>query len=158
MERFSPPIREQILQAYLAARGDPKAAETNGRLGMILQAYDEFDLAARYYKRARMLDPESFRWIYYLALVQSASGQNDLAITNLRKALQLIASYLPARLKLAELLMAEGNLAESRKIYHALIQEQPGLTAWACRYVDSEESSRVTGDTAAAVDHYEPSL
>ena len=119
---------------------------------MILQAYDEFDLAARYYRRARMLDPESFRWIYYLALVQSASGQNDLAITNLRKALQLIASYLPARLKLAELLMAEGNLAGSRKIYHALIQEQPG-SAWSRYGLGRVESVR--GDPAAAVDHYE---
>src|SRR5262245_48465099 len=63
VENFGPAIREQAQKAYNEARSNPRDAEANGRLGMVLQTYEQYELAATLYERARYLAPAEFRWL-----------------------------------------------------------------------------------------------
>ena len=45
-EAFTGPVREQVRQAYEAARAHPEDAEANGKLGMVLHAYELHEAAA----------------------------------------------------------------------------------------------------------------
>jgi tetratricopeptide (TPR) repeat protein len=123
---FDPSVRQQIQEALRSARENPRDAKTNGRLGMILHAYELHRLAVPCYRRARLLDRDPFPWVYYLATVQAALGEDPRgAVTLLREASRLNAAYLPARLKLAESLLAIGELQESRNLSEALVQQRP---------------------------------
>jgi tetratricopeptide (TPR) repeat protein len=148
---FRPQIRDQVQRAYDDVKARPKDAEANGRLGMLLQAFSQFESAELCYQRARILDPNRFQWAYYLGLTQSLDGKNGEASRNLRDATRLDPQYLPARLKLAEVLLAQGRLDDSQTICQSIAKENPQVAPvyyWLGR-VDSAK-----GDVQAAVEQY----
>ncbi|HYK91432.1 MAG TPA: tetratricopeptide repeat protein [Acidobacteriota bacterium] len=122
---FSPTMREQIQAAYQAALEHPNEADTNGRLGMFLYAYELYEFADPCFERARAFSPKDLRWTYYLGRTRANLGKYDQAVANLQEALHQDPNYLPARLKLAECLIETGNPAESLKIYEAILEEYP---------------------------------
>lgn len=91
-------------QALHEARSKPDDSSTNGRLGMVLHAYDQMAAARAAYRRAGLLDPKSFDWAYY----EGAASTGAEAVEPLRRALRL-RDYLPAKLKLAEALLVTGD-------------------------------------------------
>lgn len=117
-----PAIREQVQQAEAAARAHPRSAEASGRLGMVLDAYQQYESAALCYERARQLDARSFRWTYYLGSVQVHEGKYDQAAATLREALRLAPGYLPARMKLAQSLLTAGDLDACEGIYERILK------------------------------------
>ena len=123
---FDPSVRQQIQEAFRKVRKNSQDPKANGQLGMILHAYELHRLAVPCYQRARLLDRDPFPWVYYLANVKAALGEDPHAVvTLLRDALRLNADYLPARLKLAESLLAIGELRESRNLSDDLNQHRP---------------------------------
>ena len=74
MENFRPATREQVEKTYAEALAKPQDATANGTLGMVLDAYEQHDAAQICYRLARALEPQSFRWVYYLAVAQAAVG------------------------------------------------------------------------------------
>jgi tetratricopeptide (TPR) repeat protein len=135
LENFAPPIRQQIQEAYGAVRSNPQDAAANGRLGMLLQAYQQHEAAAVCFERARALDPKEFKWSYYLGTVQAASGNYSEAVVTLREGLSQKPDYFPAQLKLAESLLGSGQTEESRQTYTSVLQKVLNLhwltMAWA---------------------------
>jgi tetratricopeptide (TPR) repeat protein len=126
---FLPAIRGQVQWASVFAQAHPRDAHANGDLGMILDTYEQYDSAATCYKRAHLLEPDSFRWAYYLGWAQTAMGKYAEAESTLREALRLNPEYLPAQLKLAETLLAAGKLKESAGIYEALVKRHQDLAS-----------------------------
>jgi tetratricopeptide (TPR) repeat protein len=119
-------IREKVRVAYAAVVSNPLDASANGKLGMILEAYRPDDERAEAcYRRAHQLDPRSFRWTYYLAMVLAAQAKYDQAIATLQQALQLDSEYLPARLKMGEYLATEGRPDDARKVYENIVRQHP---------------------------------
>jgi len=151
VENFAPAVREQVRKAYDEARARPRDAEVNGRLGMVLQAYEQYEPAAALYERARSLAPDEFRWVYYLGIVRAALGGPAEAITALKEAVRLKPDYLPAQLKLAESLSAVGESGESQRHYEAVLKIAPG-SAFAHFGLGRIKASR--RDLAAAVEHF----
>ena len=82
---FRPQIRDRVQKAYDDVKAKPKDADANGRLGMLLQAFSQFESAELCYRRARILDPNRFQWAYYLGLAQSLDGKNEEALRSLRE-------------------------------------------------------------------------
>ena len=74
LEKFDAPSRERIQKAYQRAQESTQDGEANGRLGMTLHGFGLYEHAAVYYRRARRLEPKSFRWVYYLGVTQSELG------------------------------------------------------------------------------------
>ena len=125
LKKFRPDVREQIGRAYQRLRTDPEDGETNGRLGMTLHAYQLFQYASVCYQRAVLLEPKSFRWSYYLAVVQAHSGKESEAFASLGSAVGLMPGYLPARLRFGEALLTAGRFEESGEVYEALLEQHP---------------------------------
>ena len=112
-------------QAYARVLEIPNDVEANGRLAMTFHAFDQFELAAVFYQRCDLLQPGTFRWPYYLGVVRGAEGRTSEAISILRKARTVDPDYLPARVRLAELLLATHNQEEAKTIYQQVLKQHP---------------------------------
>ncbi|MBP6822863.1 MAG: tetratricopeptide repeat protein [Acidobacteria bacterium] len=145
-ENFGAEIKEQIRKAYAEAQAKPRDAEANGRLGMTLQTYEQYEHAAICYERARRLSPTEFRWIYYLAVVRAAAGNQAEAAQAFKEAVGLKNDYPPSQLRLADALFAAGQTDEARKLYEK-------LTGFAQANYGLGRIKTAAGDHAAAVEH-----
>jgi tetratricopeptide (TPR) repeat protein len=151
MSNFLPAIRQQLQQAYAAAQAHPTDPEASGTLGMILDAYEQYDAAVICYRRAHHFDSRSFRWLFYLGWVQAAQGRHEQAAITLGNALRIQPGYVPAQLKLAESLFAIGRWEESRTIYRALSTAHPESAE---AHYGLGRVSATRGDVAAAATSY----
>jgi len=148
-DSFPPSIRDKVRTAYAAALRDPEDAAVNGNLGMLLHAYEPSDpRAENCYRRARLFDPNSFRWAYYLGLVQGARGNYLEAIATLREALRLVPDYLPALLKLGEWLLVSGSSKEAQALLDGVVR----------RFPDSAQALYVLGRARTANDDEEGAI
>ena len=124
---FRPKVRDQVEQAYREVVAKPEDAAANGRMGMLLHAFEQYESAEACYRRAHTLDPRRFQWAYYLGLTQVLNGKNDEAAATLQRAGSLDAEYLPARLKLAETLLTLGRLDDAEQTCRSIAQGAPSL-------------------------------
>ena len=120
-ETLDPGLR----QAYAKVLEFPNDAEANGRLAMTFHAFDQFELAAVFYQRSDLLQSGTFHWPYYLGIVRGAEGKASEAIGILRKARTVDPDYLPARVRLAELLLATHNQEDAETIYEQVLKQHP---------------------------------
>ena len=120
-----PGVRDALQHAEQAARATPLDADANGNLGMQLHAHNRYAAAEACYRRASLLDPRSFRWAYYLGVVQAEQARNAEAEAALRQALQLDAGSVAAQLRLAEVLWSAGNLQASGEAYQGILESHP---------------------------------
>ncbi len=121
VKAFEPKLQE----AYRKVLERPTDVEANGYLAMTFHAFDQYDLAAAFYQRCVVLQPGTFHWPYYLAIARAAWGKTGEAITILGKARALDPDYLPARIRLADLLQASGNEEEAEAIYTEALEQHP---------------------------------
>ena len=119
--------RERVAAAYLRATAEPASAEASGSVAMLLHSYDQFDLAESWYRRATRLDVAAYDWAYLLGVVQAERGRQEDAARSLRDAVEKRPRDVPARLRLADLLLARGDLDASAALYDELLKEHPGL-------------------------------
>lgn len=131
VDGFQPVIREEIEKALQRARadsGDPRAV---GELCMLLHAHQQNAAAETCYKRAHALAPDEFRWQYLMATAQVELGQDSEAIQNFREALRIDPSYVPAKVRLADLLLKTASFDEAEKLYRQVIdQDEQSALAW----------------------------
>jgi tetratricopeptide (TPR) repeat protein len=123
---FPTEVRDQVQQAYGAARQQPRNAEAVGKLGMLLDLYDRPEQALACYQQASQLDERSFQWLYYLASLLAKQKNYAQAAQAFQRALRMDPSYLPARLKLAESLLDSGEIDESKEAYSEIVEDIPG--------------------------------
>jgi tetratricopeptide (TPR) repeat protein len=125
LDALPPAVRERVAAAYQRAEADPASAGASGSVAMMLHAYDQFDVAEAWYGRAQQLDPAMFDWAYLRGVVQAERGRNDDAARSLREAAEKQPRYLAARLKLAEVLLARGEVDASAALYDEILKEHP---------------------------------
>ena len=121
LDLFEPEIRTQIEQAARDAQARPRDATASGQLGMTLHSYEQYELAATCYARARQLAPRELRWQYYYGLVEMAQGAHAEAALAFKAALLLQPEDLPSKLRLAEVLLALRRFRESQALYEAAL-------------------------------------
>ena len=147
-----PSARTQILEALRTARAEPDDPEVNGRLGMILHAYQLYGGAAACYERARILDSRPFPWVYYLATIRAAEGEDlQSAAALYREAIKLEPGYLPARLKLGEVLLNMGEFLQARQVSDVLLDRRADSAR--VRYL-AGRVREAQGDVQAAIENY----
>ena len=151
MTAYRVQIRERLENAWHAVQARPLDAESNGNLGMLLHAFDQTEAAEVCYRRAHHLDPKRFQWAYYLGLVQALQGRNAEAAASLRAAMRIGPGYVPARIKLAEVLLGLGGLDEGRRVCESLLKDNPQIAPawyWLGRIASA------TGQFTEAEEHY----
>jgi tetratricopeptide (TPR) repeat protein len=125
LEKSPPTVRAAVKAAYDAVVAHPRDALANGKLGMVLHAHSLPAEAEVCYRRAHLLDPASFRWTYYLALVEMDQARCNDAVPAFRDALRIDPDYLPSQLRSGECLLASSNWDEAGKLYEPLVQKHP---------------------------------
>ena len=116
-DTFPPAARDAVTRQYKAATAHPGDAAASGALGRLLQAWEQWDSAHQAYERAAVLAPSDFDWSYLDAVVLQRLARYDAAASALRRALTARPDYLPARLRLAEVLLDAGDLAQSEQLF-----------------------------------------
>lgn len=154
-ENFEPEVREQVSKAYTAAQAKPGDAEAIGWLGMTLHTYEQFEFAAIYYEKAHAAAPNEFRWAYYLGITQAALGRHQEAVAAFRAALRQDASHLPAQLRMADALLAAGELRESQQFYETVTKRNANI---AQAYYGLGRIAAANGNQSAAADHYRKAI
>ena len=116
-------LEPKLQQAYAKVLEHPTDVEANGYLAMTFHAFDQYDLAAIFYQRCDLFQPGTFHWPYYLGIARGAWGKTGEAISILRKATAIDPDYLPARIRLGELLLATGSEEEAEEIYEEALKQ-----------------------------------
>jgi len=111
LDKISADKRALIAAAFQAANNNPADAAANGRLGMLLLAYDQPAAAASAFQRATLTQPENFPWLYYLGQAHAAAGHTTEALDAFRKAMAMRPSFVPLQMKVTELLHPEQPVA-----------------------------------------------
>ncbi len=155
IDEFEATSRKQIQGADEQVSQNPKSAEDNGRMGMLLHAHQRYEIAEPFYLRARLLDPDSFSWAYYLGIIQGRLGKPAEAVASLRPATKLKSDYLPARMALAESLRKLGKLEESRELYRRIVKDHPESAA---AYAGLGRISWEEGKVSEAVENYQKAV
>ena len=148
-------LEPKLQQAYAKVLEFPNDVEANARLAMTFHAFDQFELSAVFYQRSDLLQSGTFRWPYYLGVVRGAEGKTSEAISILRKATTVDPNYLPARVRLAELLLATHNQEEAKTIYEQVLKQHPDCSQ-AHYGMGRIQSSR--GQWQAAIQSYRRAL
>ena len=128
-DEFPPDVREQLETAYGEAKASPEDARTVGRLCVLLHAHLLYEPAEACYQRVRALEPEEFRWTYYLGIVVDELGRREEAIALIRRAVELSPAYAPARVRLGDMLRETGELDASEEQYRRAIETDPKLAS-----------------------------
>jgi tetratricopeptide (TPR) repeat protein len=120
-----PEIAEAITSAREQVLREPQSAEAWGRLGMVLRAHDNGAQANECFAVAEELDPTEPRWPYLQGLTLLLTDP-DAGIDCLRRAVARANSTPGPRLRLAEALLARGELDEAEEQFRTLLERYPG--------------------------------
>lgn len=126
-ETLPAPVRQRFSEIASAVAARPNDADAAGHLGMLFHAYDQYESAAGCYDRAGNLAPATFAWAYLAGVARSEIARYDDAVAALRRARHLDERSLAARLRLAQVLLASGELAGSFEEYTSILSTYPEL-------------------------------
>lgn len=123
LDGFPGVSRAPISAALKQARAHPNDSSRVGELGMVLQAWEQWAVAASVYARAQALE-RRYDWYYLAAVAETRLARHERAAALLRDAVAL-SPTLPARLALADALFESGAVDHSEPLYRALASEPP---------------------------------
>jgi tetratricopeptide (TPR) repeat protein len=114
--------REPITRALADVRAHPDDPARLGRLGMVLQAWQQWNAATSAYARARTLE-RRFEWYYLGGVVAARMARHGEAAALLREAVTLSPASTPARLQLADALFGSAALDEAEREYTSALAD-----------------------------------
>ena len=107
-----PIVAEQISAARHEAETNTGDQSASGKLGVLYELYQYPDAARACYLRAVAIEPDDFRWQYFLGRSEHALGNPTVAIDVLSRTVELAPKYVPAIALLGEAFLVEGRLDE----------------------------------------------
>lgn len=148
--------RAAVDQAQAARPRDRgRLAAAYGEAGRRLVAHGFLPAATQALANAQALDPGQADWPYFLGYSAAQDGRPEEAADHYRRVLDLDREDRPARLHLAEALVAAGRPAEARPVLEPLLGDPQGEAP--ARYLLGE-IGLATGDLAEAVAQWELAL
>ncbi|HKU26026.1 MAG TPA: tetratricopeptide repeat protein, partial [Candidatus Sulfotelmatobacter sp.] len=133
LSTVDPPVQEQIkdAQAGLASvmsqqpgASNSKKADAFGTLGETYQAYEFVDAAVACYRNAMSLDPQAFRWPYYLGYLHQRTGENEIAVHEFERALAVSPGDKSAMLRLANAGLGINDVDQSKNWFTKVLSAQ----------------------------------
>ncbi|NNF62375.1 MAG: tetratricopeptide repeat protein [Gammaproteobacteria bacterium] len=150
-----PPVQQQIEQAVKEVQDSPRNAAANGRLGVTLLAYEEYDTALGYLQRAATIDRDDYRWQFYFGYALAKVNRHDESLQPLRAAADLEPELSGINIVLAQSLDAVGRADQARKQYERALATDPARGD--ARY-GLGKLLQAAGDTDAAIEQFERTL
>jgi tetratricopeptide (TPR) repeat protein len=111
------PELASLVQTFVErVEASPSDPEAHGELGLVYEANSMSHEAEQCYEKAALLQPESARWRYRQGIVQRTAGKLEEALVNMRRAYEKAPEVKLILIRLGEMLLDDGKLAEARKI------------------------------------------
>ena len=125
---MQPRVAQRIQEAQAAVTAQPDSPAAWGNLGMILHVHREHTTAADCYRRAHELDPNDFRWVYFLARVLELQGHNsEEVLQRYFQAIKLRPSYAPVHARAGDALVRAGRLEDGRQALERAVSHDANL-------------------------------
>ncbi len=134
---------------------DPRSAEAQTHLGVVLQAQARFAEAAECFERALNLRPDSPELFYNLANALAATNANERAADAYRRAIGLAPHFALAHNNLGALLQRSGDLAAAERSFGEAVRCDPNFAA---ALFNLGVALEARGELAAAEDCYRRSV
>jgi tetratricopeptide (TPR) repeat protein len=125
LSTLDPDLADRLTKSITNLRSEPENAAFNGDAAMMLHAYQQFELAVQFYRRAQALEPANLHWRYYQGEIHARQGRYDEAIASFNSVLEIDTTFVPAKKRLARALLDYRKLDESLRIYRALVANEP---------------------------------
>ena len=120
-----PAVIAVVESAQAAVRRLPQSADAWGRLGMVLAAHGFYPESIACFTEAQQLDPREPRWPYFQGVMLTLSDR-DAALIPLRRAVELCEPrVLAPRLRLAEVLLGQGQTHEAEALFREVLAREP---------------------------------
>lgn len=123
---FPEAFSQRLATAEARVRVGPDRLAALAELARLYHANGFFDEAARAYRALLDAEPHNPRWPHLLASILASYGQGDEARPLLERTVALAPQYLPARLRLAETLLKQNQLAAAAAAYGEALEREPG--------------------------------
>ncbi len=118
---------DRLLQAIQSARStvedNPGSAVAWGHLGHVFLAHEWRTDAARCYENAAKIEPDVFRWIYYLG--KAVDNNPVKAVEVFARAIALDSTYVPAHIHYANALRHTGKFKAARLHFERALELAP---------------------------------
>ncbi len=128
LDGFDPESKEQIQKAVRQVEAKPRDAEANGWLGMTLHTYEQFEWATPLLSTGAPVSADRISLGIlpgHRAGGTGATARSCGELSGLR--CNKMPKHLPAQLRLAEALLAGGQLSESQQFYEIVIKRNPNI-------------------------------
>ena len=129
LKALDPAVAHVLSNLLADIRSAQSSAKAWGRLGSALMHHDFATEADTAFRRAAQLDPKEPRWPYLLALLQMPT-QPGAARPLLERAVSLAPEGADVpRLRLGEMYLGLGRMADAEQCFEALLRAQPNHAA-----------------------------
>lgn len=118
-------LRDRISQDDRTARGFFAAAAAYARLAQLYHANGLFDEALACYDGLQRLQPREPRWPHYRACILADFGRLDEAVLSRKQAIALAPTYVPAHLRLGDILLKQNQSTAAGKAYEDALRLDP---------------------------------
>jgi tetratricopeptide (TPR) repeat protein len=125
LSEAQPELQRRVAAAQERVRADRADARAWAELAQLYHANGYADAALSAYGRLRQLEPKEPRWAHLEAVLNAGFGQLDVAQPAWRRVVELQPEYLPAWLKLGDLLIKSNQPVEAQAAYQAVIAVEP---------------------------------
>ena len=148
--------REALESAALTAGANPQErGKLYGHTGQIFHAHHVFPVAEACYLNAAELDSEDLLWPYLLGFIYQDTARYPEAKLQYQRVLELEPGHPLATLRLARVLLEQGDVEAAEPLLENLAPE-PGLAAAVHAALGKIATARESHDVAAR--HYEAAL
>ena len=142
------PVAEKIRALHRNVRRHPRSAAAWGKLAMNLDVHG-FPEAVQTYKQAASLDPDDFRWVYYLAIVQQGLLSPEAAEW-FERSKSLRPDYLPMLVRYGQALADIGLLGDASDAFRQALSVNPESSH---AYLELAKIALLQGDLPTSQEH-----
>jgi tetratricopeptide (TPR) repeat protein len=143
---LAPEIEDIVRQARDDVAQDPRDGARWGRFGMVCQANGLAGAARDAYATAAALQSSEAKWWFHLASVDARLGKIDDAVREMRRAIDLNATYAPAFWRLGLWLLDQNQTEGAERAFSRATEIDPadraGWIGLARVYLQRDESAR----------------
>lgn len=147
---WSAELTDRIALAEKSAAGYFRVVPGLAELSRLYHANGFYAEAARCYEALLSLEPRQPRWAHLQAAIAAEFGRLDAALPAEERAVRLAPDYLPARLRLGDILLKSNQTARAAEAYAAALRLEP-RNPYALLGLAKCDLAR--GDWAAAREH-----
>lgn len=119
-------LADRIARGEEAAQGYFRPISGLAALSRLYHANGFYNEAIRCYEGLQRLEPGEARWPHLLASILGGFGRLDEALLLCQRATDLAPGYLPARLRLGDILLKAGRPTLAAKTYAEALERDPG--------------------------------